>query len=569
MLIPRLIPERFRPQMGTGWLIVLTSLWLALACNGAFVKAVSMAHQTDGGTQWRMALSMWVFVASVHVLLLVLVAWGRAARWVLIAAVLAATTTAFYMQHLGIVLDPSMMRNVLRTDWREASELLTLSLWGHLLLWGVPPVLLLLWVRRKPLANPGQTLGWRQAWAKPLAWRLGLLALALVGVVGTVMLNFQSMASLMRNQRELRYLITPANVIYASARVLLDDGRQATLERIQVGTDAALAPTWAQRQRPVLMVLVVGETARAANWGLNGYARQTTPELARWQSQALANGQGQLINFTDVTSCGTNTEVSVPCMFSAIGRRDYNEDRIRRSEGLLHLLQRAGLQVRWRDNQSGCKGVCEGIPTEDLSDEHDSRWCANGQHCLDGVLLRDADALVSQATTSQVLVLHMLGNHGPAYFRRHGPEHQRWLPTCDTDDLRRCSVEQITNSYDNALLATDDFLVQTLAFLQRQSERFDTVMLYASDHGESLGENGLFLHGMPYAIAPTQQKKVPMLLWLSASYQQHFGVSADCIAQRAAKPHSHDHWFHTTLGLLDVQTEVYDKQWDLSQSCRR
>ncbi|TMH05203.1 MAG: phosphoethanolamine transferase, partial [Betaproteobacteria bacterium] len=168
-----------------------------------------------------------------------------------------------------------------------------------------------------------------------------------------------------------------------------------------------------------------------------------------------------------------------------------------------------------------------------------------------------------------VVVLHQLGNHGPAYYKRYPPELRRFTPTCDTPELRRCTREEIVNAYDNALLATDHFLAQTIALLQRLSATHDTALLYVSDHGESLGENNIYLHGLPYAIAPREQTEVPMLMWFSDGFAKSRGLDLACLVQRAKEPTSHDHLFHSILGLLDVRTSVYEPAWDLTASCRR
>jgi lipid A ethanolaminephosphotransferase len=319
-----------------------------------------------------------------------------------------------------------------------------------------------------------------------------------------------------------------------------------------------LAPSWQQRDKPVLFVMVVGESVRAANWGLNDHSpHPTTPELA----------QRDVINFVDVDSCGTNTEVSVPCLFSMQGRRNYDEDAIRGSESLLHVLQRAGLQVVWRDNQSGCKGVCEGLEVQRPDPQASPSLC-DGDRCLDEALLQGAEGLLRDTHGNLVLVLHQLGNHGPAYYKRYPAEFRRFTPTCDTDDLSRCSREEIANSYDNAVLYTDHALARTIDMLKSQQAHYDTALLYVSDHGESLGEKGLFLHGMPYAIAPSEQTKVPMAMWFSPGYAKSFGLDLACLRLRARQPASHDNVFHSILGLLDVRTGVLDPSMDLSATCR-
>ncbi|HET7775834.1 MAG TPA: sulfatase-like hydrolase/transferase, partial [Azospira sp.] len=327
--------------------------------------------------------------------------------------------------------------------------------------------------------------------------------------------------------------------------------------RQPLGTDAALAASWQQRQKPALFVIVVGETARAGNWGLNGYGRQTTPELA----------QLDVINFREVDSCGTNTEVSVPCLFSAYGRRHYDESKIRGSESLLHVLDHAGLKVLWRDNQSGCKGACDGLPTESLASAGIPGLC-DGERCLDEVLLHNLEQVLADDKGNRVVVMHQLGNHGPAYYKRYPDAFRRFTPTCDSSDLRQCSREQIVNAYDNALLYTDHVLARTIAFLKTQEKRYDTAMVYVSDHGESLGENNLFLHGIPYSIAPQEQTRVPMVMWFSPGYARDFKVNVPCLKARAQKLASHDNLFHSVLGLLDVQTSVYERDMDLAAECR-
>jgi lipid A ethanolaminephosphotransferase len=250
-----------------------------------------------------------------------------------------------------------------------------------------------------------------------------------------------------------------------------------------------------------------------------------------------------------------------------VGRRDYDERRIRSSESLLHVLARAGIAVQWRDNQSGCKGVCDGLPNELVTTLQPAGLCAEGR-CLDEGLLHQLGALEPAAGQPKLLVLHMLGNHGPSYFRRYPAAFDRFAPACKKDDLRQCSREEIVNAYDNALLYTDHVLARLIRALAERADALDSAVLYVSDHGESLGENNLFLHGLPYAIAPDVQKQVPMVMWFSDGWRRSTGLDAACMKQRATAPASHDHLFHTVLGLMDVHTTAYSADWDLTAPCR-
>jgi lipid A ethanolaminephosphotransferase len=311
-----------------------------------------------------------------------------------------------------------------------------------------------------------------------------------------------------------------------------------------------------------VLVLVVGETARAANFSLLGYTRPTTPELEKLD----------VIAFRNVTSCGTSTEVSVPCMFSPFGRADYDERRIRNSEGLLDVLVRAGYAVKWLDNQSGCKGVCRGAGVEYRKlDAKSAPDLCEGDECHDGILVRGLEAELASVARNPardtVIVLHMMGNHGPAYFRRYPPGFRRFTPDCATAELRKCTRDQVVNAYDNAIAYTDHVLAGLVEMLRADSA-IDTALIYVSDHGESLGENGLYLHGLPYSVAPRTQTHVPMIAWLSRGFAAGHFVDRRCLHGKAGDPLSHDNLFHSVLGLLDVQTRVYTPANDIFEGCR-
>ncbi|MDY1033155.1 phosphoethanolamine--lipid A transferase [Stenotrophomonas sp. CFBP8980] len=527
-----------RPRLSSEALIALASLFFAIAGNRLFWTSAMATHPGS----LRYALSLLLLLLGTHAFLLGLLVWRWNAKVVVSALLMLTMLASHYMGLYHIYLDADMLRNVLATDRRESSELLTASLAGPLLLGLVPT--LAVW--RLQLTE--------RRWTDALSWRAGFLLLAACVALGGALLSFQEISALMRSQREVRYLATPANVLLGLPRALRGDNPVQRAPKLPIGTDAQVLAR-ASGSRPRLLLVVLGETARAQNWGLNGGARQTTPELA----------QKPVINFPDMHSCGTSTEVSVPCMFSPWGRGDYDEKKIRAHQSLLHVLDHAGIGVLWRDNQSGCKGVCEGLPLQSLADATTPGLCANGR-CLDEILLQDLPQQARAKPGDRVIVLHQLGNHGPAYFERHPPRFRRFTPTCDTVDLGRCTREQIANSYDNALLYTDHVLAQAIGTLQGM-EDYDTAMIYVSDHGESLGEKGLFLHGIPYAIAPEEQTHVPMTMWFSPSFARNRGLDLQCVRQRAGQYTDHDALFSSVLGLMQVRTALYAAQRDLFAAC--
>jgi lipid A ethanolaminephosphotransferase len=324
-------PPRWTINARVETLLLGASVFWALAVNQRFFAGALAGHP---GSSLGFTLALGLALVALHFLLLAPFATRATVKPLLALMFVATAFAAHYMNRLGLYLDPSMLRNVLRTDLAEASELFTPSLVPDLLLLAGLPMLLLWRVR----------LVRRGGWVSALGLRIASVGVAAALLVGTVVAQYQPLASLMRNHKELRYLVTPANYLWSLASVFGREAR-ASGPKTPIGTDARPGESWQDGGRARVVVFVVGETARAANWGLDGYARQTTPELATLP----------VVTFGDVTSCGTNTEVSVPCMFSALGRRHYDERAIRGSESLLNLLARAGVGVRWRDNQAGWK----------------------------------------------------------------------------------------------------------------------------------------------------------------------------------------------------------------------
>ena len=520
--------------------------FLLLTGNAPFWRAALAERSWQLAASWGFAAALFVAFAAFYFVFTSLLATRLTVRPLLSVLLLCTAFASWYMDHYAIYLDRAMLRNVLATHVNEARELLVWGMVPHLLLLGVLPAALIWWPQLK-----------QRSIGRALAIRLGWVTAALVIGAVSLLLVFADFASLMRNHREVRYLLTPGNVVAAMAGNALAGVQQPAQSKIPVGEDARLGAAWQARGRPVLFVLVVGETARSQNFSLNGYGRLTNPLLA----------QLDVISYPNATACGTSTEVSLPCMFSPYGRARYDEAKIRAHESVLHVLARAGFKVLWRDNQSGCKGVCDGLPAEQLDDAKIEALCAEGQ-CLDEVLLHGMEGIARDNQGNLLVVMHQLGSHGPAYFKRYPAVFKQFAPACENENLRGCSAAEIVNAYDNSLLYTDFFLSRVIDFLESSHKQYDTAMLYLSDHGESLGESGLYLHGMPYPIAPDVQKRVPFLMWLSPGFRRSFSINQDCLRKNAGDAVSHDNLFHSLLGVLDVQTRAYNPALDLYAPCR-
>ena len=321
------------------------------------------------------------------------------------------------------------------------------------------------------------------------------------------------------------------------------------------GRDVQPGKRLAAASKPVLLVLFVGETARAQNFGLNGYARDTTPGLAA----------RDVIAFTQTSSCGTSTAVSVPCMFSGLGKAGYSRVAALGRENLLDILAHAGLRVDWWDNNTGDQNVAKRIGWSRIDKTLAPEACA--VECTDEALLPVIAQTAATMTQDTVLVLHMIGSHGPAYHMRYPAARAGFQPDCQTAQFADCTAAEIINAYDNTILETDHVLSQTIDILSA-SDRVIPAMVYMSDHGESLGEAGLYLHAAPGFMAPAEQTRVPFVLWMDPDFSAALALDPACLRDRAAAPTSHDNLFPTILGLLDLHTSTRDPALDLTEGCR-
>ncbi|MGN8276544.1 phosphoethanolamine transferase [Pseudomonas sp. SMN5] len=528
------------------WVTLVASAFLLAGFNIVLWQHLLSITSADGrGVLMCAAFGVMIFAA--FNLVLTLLAFRPVLKPVLMLLFLISAGVAYFMAQYGVLIDAEMLRNFAETNATEVRDLLSLKLFVYLGLLGVLPSWLLF---KTPIKY--------RSWPKELLSKLlvGVASAALIGVVA--MANYQGLSSLFRNHHELRLMVVPSNYIGASIGYLREQVASAKQPFIPLGEDASRNPAWQTHARKSLTVLVVGESARAENFGILGYDRDTTPTLEK---------EAGLIAFTDVHSCGTETAVSVPCMFSNMGRKNYDASKAKNEEGLLDVLKRAGLDVIWRDNQSGCKGTCDRVTLQDVSNLKDPALCANSE-CRDEILLQGLQHFIDTLDKDTVLVLHQMGSHGPEYFKRYPKEYEHFTPVCESNALNNCSRESIVNGYDNTLVYTDHVLSTLIDLLRANQDKVDTAMLYLSDHGESLGEYNLFLHGTPYMLAPEQQKHVAMLAWFSDSYQKSFSVDTHCLQLSREKPLSQDNLFHSMLGLLEVNSQVYNRDLDMFANCR-
>lgn len=534
------------PTWRAEWLAIALAALLVAAFNIPFwQRMLQILQPLDARGVGMLAMSA-VFLTAFLALFIQLLLWPRIGKPLLMLILLLSAAISYFMLQYGVMVDVNMFRNAVQTDPAEVRDLLSFKLLLTVLLLGGVPCWLLY----------RSEVRYRPWWRELLARGIALLLTGGV-LVAVALIAYQDFASLFRNNRDLRYVINPVNYIGATQSYLKRVSAKPQALQV-IAADARQVSRWPAGSKPRVLVLVVGETARAANFGLNGYARQTTPQLAKVAG---------LLNYPDVWSCGTETAVSVPCMFSIQPRATFDADTAKQQQNLLDVLQRSKVTVNWWDNNSGCKGVCARVPTEMRYERKDGPWCT-ADECFDEVLLDGLPQRLAAARADEVIVLHQKGSHGPAYYKRYPAQFARFQPVCQTSELQKCSSAEITNAYDNTVLYTDHFLSRVIASLQAQ-DKVAASMLYLSDHGESLGENNLYLHGTPYMLAPDVQKHIPLVAWFSPTWQQAAKLDMTCLDKSRKQRYSQDNLFHSVLGLMGIHSSSYQRELDMFASCRQ
>lgn len=513
-------------------LILITALFLALVHNTTFFTKVFEIYPVSG--------RYLIFHAGLFVIIVALISFlfalfsSKYTTKPLVSGVLfTSSVVSYFVNHYGIVVDADMLENVRQTNPSESLELMSISLFGQVIMWGVVPSVIV----------------WRlkldyRTWAKNLLRKAVLAVSSLVVITATLFTSASTFASFLREHKPVRAYVNPIGYLYAFGK-LVGSHQGGEDDTIRPYATDAYRTAHANRRR--LVIMVVGETARADRFSLNGYRRETNPLLK----------QQNIINYSNVMAAGTSTAISVPAMFSHLTRKQFKGGVARRTENILDILARVGVSVLWRDNNSDSKGVAVRLPYEDFKTPDRNPIC--DEECRDEGMLVDLQAYVDQQPGDMIIVLHQMGNHGPAYYKRYPKMFEIFTPVCETGQLQNCSLEEINNAYDNAILYTDYFLSQTIEFLKRNDDTFETAMIYFSDHGESLGERNMYLHGYPYAFAPIEQKRVPAVFWFGSQ----FPINRDAMRAQSAAPYSHDNLFHSLLGLFEVKTEAYVPKLDM------
>jgi lipid A ethanolaminephosphotransferase len=523
----------FLQKISTTRLVLIVAAFLTLTGNTKFFSETLVVYPWSDNTLFIISLSIWLF--SLLAILLFIVSYRYSVKPILITLLLVSSIVSYFANNYGIVIDDNMIANSMETNMAESMDLFSFNLVLYFLILGVMPAY---WVYQVRMTHSNFS---QQLWSKLKA----IVILIVVFIVVTLVFS-KSYTSFARENKQLRLHINPTYYLYAMGKHINSKFKTATLPFNEIGRDAKIVRN-SNNQK--LIIVVAGETARADRFSLNGYHRQTNPLLAK----------ENVISFKQMSSCGTDTALSLPCMFSSLNREDYSHEQGKNMSNVLDILSYTGVEVLWRDNNSSSKNVADRLPFQDYKSDTINTVC--DIECRDEGMLSDLQQYIDKHNNKDILiVLHTMGSHGPAYYKRYPKKFEHFTPVCETNQLNECTNEQINNAYDNTIVYTDYILSKTIGFLKNNQDKYRTAMFYMSDHGESLGEKNLYLHGMPYFIAPKEQTHVASILWLDDQFSEE--VNMQLLNQNSDKALSHDGLFHTLLGLMDVKTNIYDQDLD-------
>ncbi len=519
--------------MGSASLIVICFNWPLL----------NYIYGLDKGNDVYLPLfniSIFLIVAGVILLFILPFVVLNVYRYAVAGLIYFSALTSYFSVKYGIMYDRTLAESTFGTNFNEAQQYLTTEFLLYNVMWILLSGLGLLVVQ-----IPKMSIRQR------LRIVSELLIFVLVGIFIIGAFFYKDYASLLRNHRQIRHMVLPISPVYESVKYVVNSVSPKKRSFESLGTTA----TKQKDKKKKLLVFVLGETARSDHFSLNGYmGNETNPELKKLP----------VISFDDIFSCGTATAVSVPCIFSDLGRKGFDIGRASSRSNLLDIAKSAGYKVIWIDNNSGCQGVCDRVGQLDMATLRSNKYCS-GTVCYDEILV-EALKKVASNDEDQLIVLHMIGSHGPAYHLRYPPEFNRFVPSCTTNNLSACTKKQIINTYDNTILYADYILSEVVKYLEEKSRVIDTAMIYVSDHGESLGENGIYLHSLPYSFAPRAQIKVPLLMWFSDPYKKSFGAANLFNTFSIPCRYSHDYIFSTALSMLEITTPEYSRELDIFNS---
>ena len=435
----------------------------------------------------------------------------------------------YYKKTYGVSVDEgiitSLFDSILEKNYNEVNDLLTMKLFVKIFITGLIPAVPLYFIK---IQYPKLL--------KEYVIRLSYIAGMLIVWIVLVISNYKDVSLAARANKQLNQDVVPLYSVSSLLNII-----KHSLRSNMVYAELDEKPDLLKPEEEMIGIVVVGETARADRFSLNGYSRRTNPKLEKHN----------LVNFKNAYSCGTLTKTSVPCMFYVGNYESFNIQKADHQANLLSIISASGVAVTWLENNSGCKHVCDRVKTIDLTKIY-------AEENYDEQLMIEINKILDNNKSKKtLLVLHTMGSHGPKYYKRYPKEFDKFQPSCKNNNPQECTQKELINAFDNTILYTDHFLDLVINKLQQQNKK--SFLIYASDHGESLGEHGLYLHGVPVKFAPDEQIHIPFFIWFSEQYKQERSFTTLGTEVKI----SHERYPHTILDAMQVSSKYFKKEKSL------
>ena len=495
----------------------VVSIGTLLLYNIPFFRYVAANTNEDAGGKMLLLASLLVIMLVLNFMMTYLVMFVLRAVGRALLAVLSLinATAGYFIYTYNVIIDATTIENVFNTRYSEASGFFSWSLWLFILACGVVPALFCL----------------LQPVVRGKARRLGIVcggSLAVVLAVGA--LNIGQTLWISQHDTELGGLLQPWSY-------LVNTGRVMSFSQDEQAVEIKLPDGKITDREKTVVVLVIGESARKANFQLYGYARDTNPLLSKRAG----------LKVYQATSCATYTTAGTKAILEPQDSGDLYEL-------LPNYAYRTGVDVSWRTSNWGEPPihVPEYLTNEELGEQYP------GENVYyDAILQKGLRQRIESSQKDKVLiVLHTSTSHGPKYANKYPKEFEVYRPVAQNVEEGEKNVGRLVNAYDNTIRYTDFLLDSLITTLHSMSE-WHSAMIFISDHGESLGENKMFMHGLPMKLAPKVQYEIPFLVWVSEGFR-------DYKPEQDLPAVLEQHYiFHSVLNLLSIQSPAYNAAYDI------
>ena len=493
----------------------IVSIGTLLLYNLPFFGYVAGHTNEDTGGKIFLLASLVVIMLALNFMMTYLLMFltRRVGRVLLALLSLINATAVYFIVTYSVMIDATTIENVFNTRYSEASAFFSWGLWLFIAGFGVLPALFCL--LQPVVYGTVKKMG---------IWCGGALAVVLL----TASLNIGQTLFVTEHDTELGGLLQPWSYVVNTCRVI-SFSHDEQQEEIKL-PDGKITD-----EEKAVVVLVIGESARKANFQLYGYGRDTNPLLARRKD----------LKVYEATSCATYTTAGT----KAILEPEASDDLY---ELLPNYAFRTGVDVSWRTSNWGEPPIHidEYLTNEQLGEQHP------GENIYyDAILMKGLrERIVSSKKNKVLIVLHTSTSHGPKYADKYPKAFEVFKPVARNVEEGEKNVGMLVNAYDNTIRYTDHLLDSLICMLQGMKE-WKSAMMYVSDHGESLGENKMFMHGLPMKLAPKVQYEIPFLVWTSEGFRNYKSELPAVIDQHYV--------FHSVLNLLSIQSPAYNRDYDL------